>query len=99
MTLSESSVSFEVRTYNLVPQRSAIFYFCARGDLVAMQELFQSGRAGLLDVREKIVKFGTRDSHYEDLLAVNSLITLQFTEPNLHSVPRLLDIYTSVGTF
>lgn len=44
------SLSMELRTYNLVPDRSEIFNFCKLGDLDAMQKLLRSGRAGILDV-------------------------------------------------
>lgn len=71
MTLTESSLRFELKTYNLVPERSAIFYYCERGDLATMQDLLQSGRAGLLDVRMSEYSWGD-DYLHEDLLAVSS---------------------------
>lgn len=72
ITLTQYSLGFELTTYNLVPLRSAIFYYCERGNLATMQELLQSGRARLLDVRERTWHFFGDDPCYESLLEVDS---------------------------
>lgn len=51
MTISQFGWNFDLRSYNLVPRNSPIFYFCEVGDLATVQQLLQDGKAGLLDVR------------------------------------------------
>lgn len=51
ITINQFGWNFDLRTYNVVPYWSPIFYFCAVGDLATVQHLLQVGEAGLLDVR------------------------------------------------
>lgn len=50
--------TFDLRTYNLVPYDSPIFYFCEIGDLATVQRLLLDGEAGILDIR---VELSARD--------------------------------------
>lgn len=49
--MAQSRLNVDITTYNIVPDKSAIFYFCERDNLVGMQKPLQSGKAGLLDFR------------------------------------------------
>lgn len=70
ITMSQSKLSMELHSYNVVPFHSAIFYFCDCGDLAAMKKLFNSGKAGILDVR-------CHDSWSETLLSVSFLPSMR----------------------
>lgn len=64
ITLSQSKLGVELRSYNMVPKNSAIFNCCRRGDLMAMQTLLRNGKASILDVHMS-PRYGTHETLLE----------------------------------
>lgn len=64
--------NFDLRAYNVVPEDSPIFYFCQVGDLPSVQNLLQTGQAGLLDVQ--VLDQARGANGYQTLIEVGPLI-------------------------